>query len=211
MQGKEKLPEDVANPPWHTRKAEEVRQTLDVLEGGLSEQEAEKRLERYGPNQLPAPQRRGPLKRFFVQFHNLLIYVLLGAALVTALMGHWLDFGVILGVVVVNALIGFVQEGKAEKALDSIRGMLSLHAYVERNGHRREIDAEELVPGDLVLLQAGDKVPADLRLVSTKDLRVDEALLTGESQAVAKQVDPVGEDAVLGDRLSMAYSGTVVT
>ncbi|WP_052464369.1 cation-transporting P-type ATPase [Geoalkalibacter subterraneus] len=211
MADKKKLSQDTQNTLWHARTVEDVRQTLNVPEEGLSDQEAAERLERYGPNQLPAPQRRGPLKRFFVQFHNLLIYVLLGAAMVTALMGHWLDFGVILGVVVVNALIGFIQEGKAEKALDSIRDMLSLHAYVERDGHRREVAAEELVPGDLVLLQAGDKVPADMRLIRVKDLRVDEALLTGESQAVAKQVDPVEEDAVLGDRLSMAYSGTVVT
>jgi len=203
--------EKMNSKPWYALDVDEVRTLLDVPDGGLSEQEAKQRLERYGPNKLPAPQRRSSFARFLVQFHNLLIYALLGAALVTGVLGHWLDFGVILGVVIINALIGFIQEGKAEKALDSIRGMLSLRAYTERDAHRREIAAEELVPGDLVLLQAGDKVPADMRLLRTKDLRVDEALLTGESQAVVKQTDAVNEDAVLGDRLCMAYSGTVVT
>ncbi|WP_305042127.1 cation-transporting P-type ATPase [Geoalkalibacter sp.] len=196
---------------WHALDEAEARRRLATADGGLSAEEARARLERFGPNRLPPPKKRGPLLRFLAQFHNLLIYVLLGAALVTALLGHWLDFGVILGVVVINALIGFVQEGKAEKALDSIRGLLSLQALVERDGKRREIPAEELVPGDLVLLQAGDKVPADLRLLRVKELRIDEALLTGESAPVRKGVAAVAAVAPLGDRFCLAFSGTVVT
>ena len=111
------------------------------------------------------------LARFALQFHNVLIYVLIGSAGITAGLGHWVDTGVILGVVLINAVIGFVQEGKAEKALDAIRSMLSLHAMVLREGRRREIDAAGLVPGDLVLLASGDKVPADLRLLDRHSSR----------------------------------------
>lgn len=126
---------------WHSQTGEEVRRHFEVPDGGLSAREARKRLDRYGPNRLPPPRRRGPLVRFLAHFHDVLIYVLLGAAVVTALLGHWVDFGVILGVVGINALIGFVQEGKAEKALDAIRAMLSLHAFVERGGKRIEVPA----------------------------------------------------------------------
>jgi P-type E1-E2 ATPase len=114
-----------------------------------------------------------------MQFNNILLYVMLGAAAITALLGHWVDTGVLLAAVMINAIIGFIQEGKAEAALDAIRGMLSPHAIVIRDGNRYEIDAAELVPGDLVVLGSGDRVPADLRLISVKDLRVDEAALTG--------------------------------
>jgi magnesium-transporting ATPase (P-type) len=196
---------------WHALAIAEVIDRLAGRAEGLSEAEAQRRLAGQGPNRLPPPQRQGPWRRFLTQFHNLLIYVLLAAVVVTALLGHWVDCGVIFGVVVVNALIGFIQEGKAEKALDSIRSLLSLRAFVLRAGQRREIPAEELVPGDIVLLQAGDKVPADLRLLQVKDLRVDEAILTGESQPVSKGTDAVADEAAMGDRFGMAYSGTVVT
>jgi len=137
--------------------------------------------------------------------------VLLGSAAITAALAHWVDTGVILGVVLINAVIGFVQEGKAEKALDAIRDMLSLHAMVLREGRRREIAADELVPGDIVLLASGDKVPADLRLLQVRSLRVDEAALTGESEPVEKSADPAALDAAVGDRFALAYSGTLVT
>jgi magnesium-transporting ATPase (P-type) len=196
---------------WHARTAEEVLRELNSSHEGLSQAEAERRLAEYGPNRLEPPKPRGPLLRFLAQFHNVLIYVLLAAAVITALLGHWVDTGVIAGVVVLNALIGFIQEGKAERALDAIRGMLSLHANVWRDGHRREVEAEELVPGDVVFLQSGDRVPADLRLLRVKSLEIEEAALTGESVPVEKGVDAVSADAALGDRSSMAYSGTLVT
>ncbi len=196
---------------WHDRPVDAVLQAFETTRQGLSTAEAAARLKRHGRNVLPPPQRRGPLVRFLLQFHNVLIYVLLAAALITAFMGHFLDSLVILGVVVINAVIGFIQEGKAEEALAAIRGMLSPRAQVLRDGRRQEIDAAELVPGDIVFLVSGDRVPADLRLLEVKSLKVEEAALTGESVAVEKQVDPVPAAAPLGDRASMAWSGTLVT
>jgi magnesium-transporting ATPase (P-type) len=195
---------------WHALQADVVLTDLESGRQGLGSAEASARLARHGANVLPPAKRRGPLLRFLLQFHNVLIYVLLAAALVTALLGHWVDSGVILGVVVINALIGFLQEGKAESALEAIRSMLSPHAQVLRDGRRLELDASELVPGDIVFLVSGDRVPADLRLIDVKSLRVEEAALTGESVPVEKQVAPVAEDAPLGDRASMAWSGTLV-
>ncbi|MFZ5510021.1 MAG: cation-transporting P-type ATPase, partial [Pseudomonadota bacterium] len=160
---------------WHGCTAAETLQALAGDARGLSDEEAASRLDRFGPNRLTPPKRKGPLARFLLQFHNVLIYVLLAAAAVTAALGHWVDTFVILGVVLVNAVIGFVQEGKAESALEAIRGMLSLRATVLRAGRRREVPAEEVVPGDVVLLQSGDKVPADVRLLEVRSLRVEEA------------------------------------
>jgi len=145
-----------------------------------------------------------------MQFNNILLYVMMIAAVITALLGHWIDTGVLIAAVVINAAIGFIQEGKAESALDAIRAMLSPHATVLRDGVRHDLDAGDVVPGDIVLLESGDKVPADVRLVTVKDLRVEEAALTGESVPVEKASDPVELDAPVGDRFGMAYSGTLV-
>jgi magnesium-transporting ATPase (P-type) len=196
---------------WHCSTVQDALRALESSRRGLSEEQARERLAKHGRNVLPPPKRRGPLLRFLLQFHNTLIYVLLAAAAVTALLAYWVDTGVIVGVVVINALIGFIQEGKAEHALEAIRNMLSPHAQVLRDGRRREIPAEELVPGDIVFLASGDRVPADLRLVEVKSLRIEEAALTGESQPVDKGVEPVDAAALLGDRTCMAYSGTLVT
>jgi len=196
---------------WHALDAGAACDRLGTGKEGLAVDEAAARLAEHGPNRLTPPKRRGPLARFLLQFHNLLIYVLIGAAAVTAALGHWVDTGVILGVVLVNAIIGFVQEGKAERALDAIRGMLSLRATVRRAGKRLELPAEDLVPGDVVLLASGDKVPADLRLIESRSLRIEEAALTGESEPVEKSLPSVPEEAALGDRQDMAYSGTLVT
>ncbi|NNG12599.1 MAG: cation-transporting P-type ATPase, partial [Halobacteria archaeon] len=197
--------------PWHALDSARVMARLQVSQNGLTDDEVTRRLARHGPNRLPEPKTRSPLVRFLFQFHNVLIYVLLVACGVTAMLGHWVDSGVILGVVVINAVIGYVEEGKAEIALRAIRRMLSPKAMVVRAGQRVTLPAEQLVPGDLVLLQSGDKVPADLRLIRVKSLQVQEAVLTGESVAVEKQAGEVADSAVLGDRRSMAYSGTIVT
>lgn len=195
---------------WHSQPAETVAQALASPEAGLSAAEVESRLKRYGPNQLPVAKTRSPLMRLLLQFHNLLLYLMMAAGLITAFLGEWVDAGVLWGAVIVNVLIGFFQEGKAENALASIRDMLAPHATVIRGGRRQQIDAAELVPGDRVLLVSGDRVPADLRLVQTRELRMDEASLTGESLAVEKSTTAVSTDATLGDRHCMAHSGSLV-
>ncbi|MFA6902781.1 MAG: cation-transporting P-type ATPase [Gallionellaceae bacterium] len=194
--------------------AEASQAVLDALESdkaGLSSQAAAERLKQHGPNMLPPPERRGPLLRFVLQFHNPLIYVLLASAAVTLWLEHYVDAGVIIGVVVINAIIGFIQEGKAERALEAVRAMLASHAMVLRDGERHEIDAAGLVPGDIVLLESGTRVPADLRLLRVINLRINESALTGESLPVEKNSEPVAAAAGIGDRLNMAYSGTVVS
>ncbi len=197
--------------PWHSLAISAIETRLATGIDGLSNEEARQRLDRYGPNRLRPPHRRSALVRFLLQFHNVLIYVLLGAGVITVAIGHRVDAGVIFGVVVINAIIGFLQEGKAERALDAIRQMLSLQACVTRDGTRQSIAAEELVPGDVVLLQSGDKVPADLRLRQVNALQVQEAVLTGEAAAVAKATAAVDAATDLGDRVGMAYAGTLIT
>ncbi|MBT8334770.1 MAG: HAD-IC family P-type ATPase, partial [Deltaproteobacteria bacterium] len=196
---------------WHAEPVDTVWQKLATTKQGLSAVDVNQRVTTYGLNRLPAPPKRSALVRFMSQFNNVLIYVLLGAAVVTALMADWVDAGVILGVVVINAIIGFVQEGKAEKAVDAIRETLTHEAIVLRDGQKVSVPVENLVPGDVVYLHSGDKVPADLRIFQSKDLRIEEAPLTGESVPVDKGAAPVAEDASLGDRTSMAFSGTLVS
>lgn len=195
----------------HAESPEAAQRLLGVSADGLTHEEVATRQQRYGPNHLPEPPRPSSLKRFFQQFNNVLIIVLICAAAITALLGHWLDTGVILAVVLVNTVLGFVQEGKAEKAIAAIRSMLAPQAAVIRSGERHKVPAGELVPGDLVILEAGDRVPADLRLVQADTLATQEAILTGESMPVEKNTAAVASDAALGDRLCMAYSGTLVT
>jgi magnesium-transporting ATPase (P-type) len=196
---------------WHANSTESAFTFLETSIDGLDQAEVEKRLEQYGTNQLPETQTRSAFLRFIYQFHNILIYVLLAAGIVTAILEHWVDSGVIFAVVFLNAVIGFVQEGKAENALISIQQMLSPRAIVIRNGRQITIQAKDLVPGDIVSLQSGDKVPADLRLFRVKGLQIQESALTGESMAVEKTTDPVSKESVIGDRRCIAYSGTIVT
>jgi calcium-translocating P-type ATPase len=198
------------NSPHATQSADCLA-ALAATATGLTTNEAIVRLAKYGPNRLPEVRARGPVVRFLRQFHNVLIYVLIGAAIVTGTLQHWVDTGVILAVVLANAIIGFIQEGKAEAAMAAIRGMLSPKAAVLRDGHRMSIDGADLVPGDIVLLEAGDKVPADLRVIEARGLSAQEAILTGESVPVEKDHAPVAAGAALGDRRSMLWSGTLVT
>ena len=205
----DETPQAASNP--HAHSADEVCAELNSGPGGLTSDEAGRRLEATGPNRLPAGKKEGIFRRFFKHFHDMLIYILLGAAVITAALGHWVDTAVIMAVVVINAVIGFVQEGKAEQALEGIRKMLSPHAQAKRDGEWEQLDAEAVVPGDIVRLRAGDRVPADLRLLDANHLRIEESALTGESVPSEKQSDRVAEDAGVGDRKSMAYSGSIVT
>jgi magnesium-transporting ATPase (P-type) len=197
---------------FHALKAEEVAEHLKTdPKKGLSTDEAKERLEEHGENRLEAGPDRSALSRYLEQFKNLLILILIGAAVIAALIGEWVDSLVIVAVVLIITFIGFIQEGKAEKAIESIKKMLSQKASVLRDEKKQSIPAEKVVPGDILFLQSGDKVPADLRLMTVKNLQVDEAALTGESVPVEKDPEPTDEDADLGDRKSMTYSGTVVT
>jgi len=197
-------------PPAWARPPADVLAELETGADGLDDGEAARRLAAHGANRLPAPSRGGPLARFARQFKNVLIYALLAAAALAAAIGHELDALVILAVVIVNAAIGFVQEGRAESALAALSQMLEPEARVLRGGRRRTVPAADVVPGDIVLLEAGERVPADLRLVEARELKIDEAILTGESVAADKQTAPVAAQAALGDRTAMAFSGTLV-
>jgi magnesium-transporting ATPase (P-type) len=197
--------------PWHQQSAEQVRTALEVPETGLDAQNVKQRLEQYGPNQLDGAKPRPMWLRLAAQFNNALIYVLMAAVAVTAALGHWLDTAVIFAVVLLQGIVGFIQEGRAEQALAAIRHMLAPRALVLRGGKRLHIDASELVPGDILLLEPGDRVAADIRLDQLHALKVDESMLTGESVPVDKSLEPQPVDAALGDRLCMAYSGTLVS
>ena len=195
---------------WHALSIAEIFRDLNTMHEGLAQSDAQERLSTYGPNRLPETARKSTLVRFLLHFHNILIYVLIGSAVMTAFLGHWIDTGVILGVVVANALIGFIQEGKAEHAMNAIRHMLAPHANVIRNGERTSVQGEDLVPGDIVLIEAGDKIAADLRLITAHGLTLQEAILTGESVPVEKHTGQVSAQASIGDRTGMAFSGTLV-
>ena len=194
----------------HALRPEDVLNGLRSRRDGLSGAEAADRLKAVGPNRLPAPPKEGLFKRFFKHFNDILIYILLFAGVAKAFLGHWVDACVILAVAVINAIVGFLQEGKAEEALEGIRKMLSLRAHTRREAEWVELDAAELVPGDIVRLRSGDRVPADVRLIEAVNLRIEESALTGESVPSDKRAEPVDAKAGIGDRRSMAYSGTLV-
>jgi magnesium-transporting ATPase (P-type) len=197
-------------PGFHALDVGEVLRAVAGTTSGLTSGEAAWRLAGHGRNELTRTAGRSPVLRFLAHFNNALIYFLLAASVTAFLLDRHVDAAVILAVVLVNAVVGFVQEGKAEKALDAIRSLVSPHAHVLRGRRRVSIPVTDIVPGDIVVLEAGDRVPADVRLVSAHSLLVEEAMLTGESVSAEKQVPPVLADDALGDRRSMAYSGTLV-
>lgn len=196
---------------WHASTLEAVCETLETEASGLSDNAVQQRLASFGRNRLPPPPKRSPLIRLLSHFNNILIYVLLVCAVITLALAHYFDSGVILAVVMANGVIGYIQEGKAERAMAAINQMLAPRAAVLRGGERHNIEGEMLVPGDVVLLEAGDRVPADMRIMQSSGLQVQEAILTGESLPVTKQVQAVAASAPLGDRSCMAFSGTLVT
>jgi cation-transporting ATPase F len=199
-------------PKWHHLDTAEVVQLLDThCEHGLTSAEVTSRQHQYGPNRVSAKSGTPAWKRFLLQFHQPLVYILLLAVGTTAFLQEWVDSGVIFGVVLINAVIGFIQESKAEKAIDALSSMLTTETTVRRDGRRQRIPSVDLVPGDVVLLQSGDRVPADLRLFDVNNLQVDESALTGESLPVNKHADRLSHDVVLADRKNQAYAGTLVT
>jgi len=197
---------------WHHLPHDEV-ETLLESDGakGLDMFEVAHRQKRFGPNRLTLKKGKNPLVLFLLQFHQPLVYILLGAVIVTFALHEWIDSSVIFGVVLVNAVIGFVQESKALKAIEALARTMEGVATVVRGGHKERVNAAELVPGDLVLLQSGDKVPADLRLLRARELQIDESALTGESVPVQKHPQRLAQETVLADRINMAYSSTLVT
>jgi len=196
---------------WHTLAADEAAAHLDAsFEHGLAEDEVRSRRAIHGENRITARPGKGPWRRFALQFVQPLIVVLLAAGVITAILGEWVDSGVIFGVTLINAVIGFIQEGRAEDALAALAHSVSSEVTVVRGGCKLRLASTALVPGDVVLLVAGDKVPADLRLFRTKDLQAMEAALTGESMSVAKQDNTLPEDTLLAERSNMAYASTVM-
>ena len=191
------------------------RELKSDAQKGLTEMEAGRRLRTDGKNELPGHRRKSLPARFLGQLQDPLIYVLLAASAVSLLLDEVSDTVIILFVVIMNALIGLIQEGKAQKALDSLKKLTSPHAIVIRDGRRKEIDASTLVAGDVVCLDAGCQVPADLRLLETESLKIEESALTGESLPAEKDATFVPRgmagDVPLGDRLHMAYMSTIVT
>ena len=196
---------------WHALSADAVLHAVESGPDGLTEEVATARLAATGPNELAAVAAEPVWRRMLRQFNDPLILFLLAAALMSLLLEHFIDAGVIAAVVLVNATVGFVQEGRAEQAMAALRGMLSSRALVRRDGVRRAVPVAELVPGDVILLEAGDRVPADARLLRERGLRVDESVLTGESVAAEKSVDAVAAATELAGRAPMLHSGTLVT
>jgi Ca2+-transporting ATPase len=196
---------------WHSLDLAETYRTLSSGPAGLTSPEAERRLREHGPNIIERVGGDGPLRILWRQIDNPLIWVLLASSGVAVALGKVTDGLVVLAVVVLNSLIGFVQEYRASRAIEALTGMVPEYATALRDGTRQRVSVAHLVPGDVVVLASGDKVPADLRLTTVKNLRIDEAALTGESVPVQKSVRPVAADASIGDRASMAFGGTLVT
>ncbi len=197
---------------WHHLPADEVLDLLDT-DGtrGLDQFDVQRRQHHFGPNVISTRKARGPVLRFLLQLHQPLVYILIASGLVTVALKGPVDAAVILGVVLINAAVGFLQEAKAEQAIEALSRRLTAEATVVRGGERRRIASTDLVPGDLLFLQAGDKVPADVRLIQVKDLQADESALTGESVPVAKVAEVLPHETVLADRKNMVYGSALLT
>jgi len=197
---------------WHSMEVTAVLQALDAKpERGLEPEEVESRLRQYGPNELTQEEKASAWEIFFAQFKNILIIILIVATILSALVGEYVDAGIILVIIVFCAVLGFVQEYRAEKALEALKGMLAPTITVLRGGQEQDVPSKELVPGDVLLLEAGDKIPADGRLVEIHSLQCDEAPLTGESVPVGKELILLRGDAPVGDRRNMVFTGTIAT
>lgn len=203
---------DLLNYEWHTLGEQKVVQTLaSHPEAGLTHEEATKRHQQMGANQLTAKSGKSSWLRFLEQFNQPLLYILLTAGVVTLLLRDWLDAGVIFGVTLINVIIGYIQEAKAEGAIAALSKAVTTEATLIRNGQKTRLASTELVLGDLVLLASGDKVPADLRLLSVRGLQVDESALTGESVPVEKETASLAVETPLAERSNMVYAGSFVS
>jgi Ca2+-transporting ATPase len=201
-----------AQTPWHQLHLDEVVGLLKTdLSIGLSAAEVQRRQKEYGPNTLTTKSGTSRWKRLLLQFHQPLVYVLVAATAFSVYLGQYVDALVIFAVVVFNGIVGYLQEAKAEKAISALTRMMVAHTTVRRDGRRQRVNATELVPGDIVFLESGDRVPADLRLFQIRGLQIDESPLTGESEQVHKHTDALAFDTVLADRKSLAFAGTAVT
>lgn len=197
---------------WHVQTVEETFQAVQSSPGGLTDDQAGKRLQEHGPNELEQGESKTLLDIFLEQFADLMIWVLIGAAVISGIVGEWIDAGIILIVVILNAVLGTVQESKAERALEALKAMTTPTANVIRNGNVSQIPARQLVVGDIVLLEAGDSIPADLRLIEAAALKAEESALTGESVPVDKTPPALSDPKLgIGDRTNMLYMGTNVT
>ena len=199
---------------WHNKTTQQVEDELDVDPSfGLSEQQVAARLEKYGKNKITGSKKKSLVAMFFTQMQDALIYVLLAATVITFIIGEYTDSIIILSVVLINAIIGVVQEYKAEQAIEALQKMSNPKTMVRREGANQEIDSEDLVPGDVVLIDAGRFIPADLRLIQSSNLQIEESALTGESVPTHKDASVVidDEDINIGDRSNMAFRSTTAT
>jgi Ca2+-transporting ATPase len=202
----------VTTPVWHSLEVASATKALQVDPGrGLAPQEARRRLAQYGPNELTQQQKASPWRLFLNQFRNILVVILVVATVLSAFVGEYVDAGIILVIILFCAVLGFLQEYRAERALDALKSMLTPMITVLRGGEEREVPSRELVPGDVLVLEAGDRIPADALVVENHSLQCDEAPLTGESLPVTKELTPVRAEAAVGDRRNMVFAGTTVT
>ena len=203
---------DLIGQQWHTLKPDNLAKLFETdLKEGLGQFSVKHRLEFFGKNVIEGAKKVSPLKMFLLQFDNALIYILLFASIVTGILQEYIDSGVIFAVVIINVVVGYIQESKAHDAIESLKSMMDIEAIVLREGKKNDISASLLVPGDIVFLESGSKVPADIRIFESFDLKVNESMLTGESLPVEKNPALLKEDITLADKINMLYSGTYVT
>ncbi|MDH5697342.1 MAG: HAD-IC family P-type ATPase [Nitrosopumilus sp.] len=204
--------QDLSNIQWHSLASDKVADMLQTnIEQGLSLNEANNRLKKFGENTISAQKRENQIISFLLQFKQPLVLILIIAGFITAILQEWVDTGVIFGVVIANAAIGFIQEHKASKAIQALSRIVTSENVVIREGEKTRLLSKHIVPGDIVQLRSGDKIPADMRLYHTKDLKIDESILTGESMSVKKLTDVFSPNTMLAERKNMAYGGTLVT
>ncbi len=195
---------------WHEKSINEILKDLDSTKNGLSEKDAVKKLEKVGPNVLPEKKKATALQEFIGQFKNFLVIILIAAAVISLLLGELLDGAAIIAIVILNAAFGFFQERKAEKTLEALKKLAASKCKVLRDGQVRVIDASQIVPGDVLVLEVGDKVPADCRVIEETNLKIDESVLTGESTTVTKTIEQLSGKLSVADRKNIVFSGTVV-